>query len=77
MTNKIVPLIKEWQKSPLARRIRGCLSGCYSFQSQTGRGHRQQGGVHGHWHRFGRQQRRAWDVDWRKRVIQVLAQRAE
>lgn len=60
-----------------AEHLRGRLYGCHLLQSEARRCHREQGGLYGHWHRFGRQQGRAGHVDWGEGVLQVLAQRLE
>lgn len=63
ITNKIMPLIKEWQNRPLQCVYAVCLPGRDSLQSQAGRPDRQQSCLYGSRNRPGRHQRRTRHLD--------------
>ena len=72
ITDKILPIVKEWQERPL-EEVYGSIYGCDPLSCPQRRTYRKTCGLHRSWYRHEWKKRCPWNVCWGKRKCKVLA----
>ena len=73
ITDKILPIVKEWQERPLEEVYAVVFMDAIHYHVRSERTHCKTCSLHCSWHRYERKKGRSWYVCWRKRKCQVLA----